>query len=177
MGWAVRTRGDVASNTLALQRALAEVDSDVPLSDVIAMSERIEKSLNPRRAPMLLSLGFGAVALLLASIGIYGVLAYHVGQRTREIGIRMALGSDASGILRLILTEAASLVAVGLAAGLAGAIALRGAIAAQLFGVGALDPLVMVSAVAILGLTSLVACAGPARRAVQVNPLVALSRQ
>jgi ABC-type antimicrobial peptide transport system permease subunit len=141
------------------------------------MSERIEKSLNPRRAPMLLSLGFGAVALLLASIGIYGVLAYHVGQRTREIGIRMALGSDASGILRLILTEAASLVAVGLAAGLAGAIALRGAIAAQLFGVGALDPLVMVSAVAILGLTSLVACAGPARRAVQVNPLVALSRQ
>ncbi|HEU4893407.1 MAG TPA: FtsX-like permease family protein, partial [Vicinamibacterales bacterium] len=98
-------------------------------------------------------------------------------ERTREIGIRMALGSDPSAILRLILTEAASLVAVGLAGGLAGAIALRGAIAAQLFGVGALDPLVMVSAVLILGLTSLVACAAPARRAVQVNPLVALSRQ
>jgi predicted permease len=177
VGWAIRTRADVTAGRVSVERALADVDPDVPLSDVIAMSERIEKSLNPRRAPMLLSLGFGAVALLLASIGIYGVLAYHVGQRTREIGIRMALGSDASGILRLILTEAASLVAVGLAAGLAGAIALRGAIAAQLFGVGALDPLVMVSAVAILGLTSLVACAGPARRAVQVNPLVALSRQ
>ena len=154
-----------------------EVDSDVPMSDVFAMSERIEKSLNPRRAPMLLSVGFGAVALLLASIGLYGVLAYHVGQRTREIGIRMALGSDASGILRLILTEAASLVAVGLAGGVAGAIALRGAVAAQLYGVGALDPLVMVSAVVILGATSLVACMGPARRAVQVSPLVALSRQ
>ena len=177
VGFAIRTRGDVTSNTLAVQRALAEVDPEVPLTDVSAMSERIEKSLNPRRAPMLLSLGFGAVALLLASIGLYGVLAYHVGQRTREIGIRMALGSDASGILRLILTEAASLVAVGLASGLAGALALRGAIAAQLFGVGALDPLVMVSAVLILGLTSLVACAGPARRAVHVNPLVALSRQ
>ena len=177
VGFAVRTRGDVTSNTLAVQRALAEVDPDVPLTDVVAMSERIEKSLNPRRAPMLLSLGFGGVALLLASIGLYGVLAYHVGQRTREIGIRMALGSNASGILRLILTEAATLVAVGLGAGLAGAIALRGAIAAQLFGVGALDPLVMASAVVILGVTSFFACAAPARRAVHVSPLVALSRQ
>ena len=177
VGWAIRTRGDVTSTTLAVQRALADVDPDVPLSDVIAMSDRIEKSLNPRRAPMLLSLGFGAVALLLASIGLYGVLAYHVGQRTREIGIRMALGSDASGILRLILGEAALLVAVGLAGGIAGAIALGGAIAAQLYGVGSLDPLVMGSAVVILAVTSFAACMGPARRAVQVSPLVALSRQ
>jgi predicted permease len=177
VGWAIRTRGDIASTRTAVQRALAEVDPEVPMSDVFAMSERIEKSLNPRRAPMLLSIGFGAVALLLASIGLYGVLAYHVGQRTREIGIRIALGSDASGILRLILTEAASLVAVGLAGGVAGAIALRGAIAAQLYGVGALDPLVMVAAVLILGVTSFVACMGPARRAVHVSPLVALSRQ
>jgi predicted permease len=177
VGFAIRTRGDVTSNTLAVQRALAEVDPDVPLTDVSAMSARIEKSLNPRRGPMLLTLGFGAVALLLASIGLYGVLAYHVGQRTREIGIRMALGSNPAGILRLILTEAATLVAVGLAGGLAGAIALRGAIAAQLFGVGALDPLVMASAVVILGATSFFACAAPARRAVQVSPLVALSRQ
>ena len=117
------------------------------------------------------------MALLLAAIGMYGVLAYHVGQRTREIGIRMALGSDAAAILRLILNEAASLVIVGLAAGFAGAIALRGAIAAQLYGVGALDPVVMGGAVAILAATSLVACLGPARRAVQVSPLVALSRQ
>jgi ABC-type antimicrobial peptide transport system permease subunit len=177
VGWAIRTRGDIASNTMAVQRALADVDPDVPMSDVFAMSERIEKSLNPRRAPMLLSVGFGAVALLLAAIGLYGVLAYHVGQRTREIGIRMALGSDASGILRLILTEAASLISVGLAGGFAGAIALRGAIGAQLYGIGALDPLVMVSAVVILGITSFIACMGPARRAVHVSPLVALSRQ
>ena len=104
----------------------------MPLTDVFAMSNQIERSLNPRRAPMLLSLGFGAVALLLAAIGMYGVLAYHVGQRTREIRIRMALGSDAAAILRLILNEAASLVIVGLAAGFGGAIALRGAIAAEL---------------------------------------------
>ena len=177
VGWAIRGGTDVASTRASVQRALAEIDPEVPLTDVFAMSSRIERSLNPRRAPMLLSLGFGAVALLLAAIGMYGVLAYHVGQRTREIGIRMALGSDAAAILRLILNEAAVLVVLGLAAGFAGAIALRGAIAAQLYGVGALDPVVMAGAVAILAVTSLVACLGPARRAVQVSPLVALSRQ
>lgn len=175
--WAIRTSGDVTSTRTAVERALAEVDPEAPFTDVFAMSNRIERSLNPRRAPMLLSIGFGAVALLLASIGLYGVLAYHVGQRTREIGIRMALGSGAPAILRLILGEAAVLVALGLAGGFAGAIALRGAISAQLFGVGALDPLVMFGAIAILAATSLIACLGPARRAVHVNPLVALSRQ
>ena len=126
---------------------------------------------------MLLSLGFGAVALLLASIGLYGVLAYHVGQRTREFGIRMALGSDAPGILRLILGEAGALVMLGLVGGLGATIALRGTIAAQLYGIGALDPLVICGVVAILAITSLLACLGPARRAVRVSPLVALSRQ
>ena len=177
IGLAVRARGDLGATQAALTRALAEVDPDVPLTDVFSMSARIDKSLNPRRAPMLLSLGFGAVALLLASVGLYGVLAYHVSQRTREIGIRMALGSDAGSILRLILTEGGVLVAVGLGIGLAGALAMRGAIASQLFGVGAFDPLVMAGAIAILGATSLIACWGPARRAAKVSPLVALSRQ
>ncbi len=177
IGWAIRTRGEITSTTAAVQRALAEIDPDVPLTDVFAMSARVEKSLNPRRAPMLLALGFGGIALLLASIGLYGVLAYHVGQRTREFGIRMALGSDARGIMRLILSEAAVLVVVGLIAGLAGTFALRGVIAAQLYGIGALDPRVMLSAVAILGFTSLLACLGPARRAVRLSPLIALSRQ
>ena len=149
----------------------------MPMTDVFSMSARIDKSLNPRRAPMLLSLGFGAVALLLASVGLYGVLAYHVSQRTREIGIRMALGSDTGSILRLILGEGGLLVAVGLGIGLAGAVALRGAIASQLYAVGALDPAVMIGAIGILALTSLAACWGPARRAARVSPLVALSRQ
>jgi predicted permease len=177
IGLAVRARGDVAATQAAVTRALAEIDPDVPMTDVFTMSSRIEKSLNPRRAPMLLSLGFGAVALLLASIGLYGVLAYHVSQRTREIGIRMALGSDAGGIVRLILGEGGALVAAGLVGGLVGAVLLRGAVASQLYGVGALDPLVMIAAIGVLGLTSLIACWGPARRAARVSPLVALSRQ
>ena len=177
IGLAIRAKGDLAATQAAVTRALSEIDPDVPMTDVFTMSARIDKSLNPRRAPMLLSLGFGVVALLLAAIGLYGVLAYHVSQRTREIGIRMALGSDASAILRLILSEGGVLVGIGLAAGLAGAVALRGAIGSQLYGVGALDPLVMAAAIGVLGATSLIACWGPARRAAKVSPLVALSRQ
>jgi predicted permease len=177
IGLAVRARGDLAATQAAVTRALADVDPDIPLTDVFSMSARIDKSLNPRRAPMLLSLGFGAVALLLASVGLYGVLAYHVSQRTREIGIRMALGSDTAGILRLILSEGGLLVAFGLGGGLVGALALRGAIASQLYGVGALDPMVLAGAIGVLGLTSFIACWGPARRAAKVSPLVALSRQ
>ena len=177
IGFAVRSRADMAATTAAVQRALAEIDPEMQAFDVFSMSERVEKSLNPRRAPMILSAGFGLMALLLASIGLYGVLAYHVSQRTREIGIRLALGSDARGILRLVLNEGALLTACGIAAGIAGALALRGAIASQLYGVGALDPMVMLTAVAVLGFVSLVACLGPARRASRVSPLVALSQQ
>jgi predicted permease len=177
IGLALRSRGDLAATTSALQRALAEIDPDMKATDVFSMSARIEKSLNPRRAPMLLSTAFGLMALLLASIGLYGVLAYQVSQRTREIGIRLALGSDSRRIVRLVLSEGVVLLAFGLAGGIAGAIALRGVIASQLYGVGALDPLVMVAAVAVLALVSLIACFGPARRASRVSPLVALTQQ
>jgi ABC-type antimicrobial peptide transport system permease subunit len=123
---------------------------------------------------MLLLVMFGGVALLLAALGIYGVLAYQVGLRTREIGIRIALGSDARGILRLVLREALLLVLVGLAAGMAGAIALRSVIASQLYGVGAFDARVIAAATLVLGAAALVACAGPARRAARVDPAVTL---
>jgi predicted permease len=175
IGWAIRTRGDAVAITAAVQQALSEIDPELRMTDVFTMSARVDRSLNPRRAPMFLSLGFGAVALLLAAVGLYGVLAYQVNQRTREIGIRMALGSQPSGILRLVLGEGSLLVALGLAGGLAGALALRSAIAAQLYGVGPLDPAVMLGAVVILAATSFIACLGPARRAARVNPIVALS--
>ena len=176
ISFAVRSRGDLAAATAAVPRALSEVDPDTQAYDVFTMSERVSRSLDQRRAPMVLSLTFGAVALLLASVGLYGVLAYQVSQRTREIGIRMALGSDAGGILRLVLNEGLLLVIAGLGAGLAGAVLLRGVIASQLYGVGALDPLVMAAAIAVLTVTSLAACLGPARRASKVSPIVALSQ-
>jgi len=175
MGWAIRSRGDAEASTAAVQQALAEIDPELRMTDVFTMSARVDRSLNPRRAPMFLSLGFGGVALLLAAIGLYGVLAYHVNQRTREIGIRIALGSQPSGILRLVLGEGSLLVALGLAGGLAGALALRSAIAAQLYGVQPLDPAVMLGAVAMLAATSFIACLGPARRASRVSPIVALA--
>jgi predicted permease len=174
IGLAIRTTGDPAAVSAAVRQALTSIDPEAQLFDVFTMSERIERSLNPRRAPMMLSLAFGTVALLLASLGIYGVLAYQVSQRTREIGVRMALGSDAAAILRLVLKEGALLVAVGLAIGLAGAVALRNIIASQLYGVGALEPRVLIAVIVVLGVASLAACLGPARRAAKVNPVVAL---
>jgi ABC-type antimicrobial peptide transport system permease subunit len=123
---------------------------------------------------MLLANAFGAVALFLASLGIYGVLAYLVAQRTREIGIRMALGSTQTGILRLVLREGFKLVAAGFVLGIAGAASLQKAVASQIYGTRPFDPLVLAGVMALLGGIALVACAVPARRAMGVDPVVVL---
>ena len=159
-----------------MRQVFARLDPELLFGDVTALPDRVERSLHPRRTPMLLSLGFGAVALLLASIGIYGVLAYQVSQRTREIGIRMALGGDAAGILRLVLREGLCSWRSVLPPASLGAIALRQVIASQLYGVGALDPLVLTSVSVVLGLAALFACLAPARRAARVNPVIALGQ-
>ena len=176
VGFAIRMRddGDASRAMAAVQRAIADIDPQMQMFDVTPMTRRIERSLNPRRAPMLLSLAFGLAALLLASVGIYGVLAYQVIQRTREIGIRLALGSDAAGVLRLVLQEGLALVSIGIAGGVAGVLALRSVIAAQLYGVGALDPWVLLAVTGVLISASVTACLGPAVRAARVNPVVAL---
>jgi putative ABC transport system permease protein len=179
IGLALRARGnaDLPNLTGSVQKALAEIDPELQMYDTFAMAARVEQSLNPRRAPMLLSLAFGMVALLLASVGIYGVLAYQVSQRTREIGIRMALGGDTRSILQLVLREGVLLVGIGLAGGLLGAVALRSVIASQLYGVGALDPIVILAVTAVLAFAALVACVGPARRAAKVSPVITLTGQ
>jgi putative ABC transport system permease protein len=177
IGLVVKTTGNPMQAANSVRQAIAALDPELLLGDVVAMPDRVARSLQPRRAPMLLSLGFGAVALLLASIGIYGVLAYQVSQRTREIGIRMTLGSDASSILRLIFREGAALVIIGLVAGTGGALALRQVIASQLYNVGALDPLVLSSVAAVLALAAFLACLAPARRAAKVDPVVALAQR
>jgi len=118
---------------------------------------------------------FGGIALFLAAVGIYGVLAFQVAQRRKEIGIRMALGSDARRIFGLIVTEGIWLLALGVAAGLAGAFGIRRAMETQLFGVQPMDPLVLALVTGTLGLVAFLACAVPARRASRIDPLIALN--
>jgi ABC-type antimicrobial peptide transport system permease subunit len=122
----------------------------------------------------MLALAFGGLALFLSAIGIYGVLAYLVAQRRREIAIRMALGSTGAGVVRLVLREGLVLVAIGLAAGFAGAAGLQKAIANQIYGVRPLDPLVIGGVTVLLGAIALAACALPARRATRVDPIEVL---
>jgi ABC-type antimicrobial peptide transport system permease subunit len=177
IGYAIRTTGDPTAVVQAVRQTVAQIDPEVQPFDVFSLPERVERSLAPRKTPMLLSLGFGLVALLLAAIGIYGVLAYQVAQRTREIGIRMALGCEPAGVLGLVFREGALLVLVGLAVGVIGALALQRVIAAQLFGVRPLDPVVLLSVTGVLAVTAGAACLWPARRAARVDPIVALTDQ
>lgn len=172
--FALKTSGDPASVVSALRGEIARLDPDLALFDVHTMSERIDLSLASRRTSMLLANAFGAVALFLASLGIYGVLAYLVAQRTREIGIRVALGSSRAGILGLVLREGSKLVAIGFGVGIIAAALLQKSVAAQTYGVRPFDPLVLLGVMVVLAAIALLACAVPARRAMRVDPMVAL---
>jgi len=171
---ALKTATDPDSVVRALRAQISRLDPDVAIFDVHTMAERIDLSLSSRRTSMLLANAFGGVALFLAALGIYGVLAYLVAQRTREIGIRVALGSTSAGILRLVLREGFELVAIGLILGLAGAASLQKAMASEIYGVRPLDPLVLASVMALLAIVVLAACSVPARRAMRIDPIVAL---
>ncbi|HUF22539.1 MAG TPA: ABC transporter permease [Vicinamibacterales bacterium] len=170
-----RTALDADTAAGAIRREIAAVDPEVPFYNVRMMSERIDESLTNRRMPMLLAMAFGIVALFLSAIGIYGVLAYQVAQRRREIGIRMALGSSVRAVFGLVLADGAKIVAVGLALGLAGAMVMGSYIESQLFGVDALDPMVIGAVGLVLAIVSFVAVTIPARRAARVNPVSALA--
>ncbi len=174
----VRARsGDPAALGTSLRREVAAIDPELPLYNIRPMNVRIDQSLMSRRTPMLLAVLFGAIALFLAAVGIYGVLAYQVSQRRRELGIRLALGSDTSRIFSLVVREGLLLLGTGLAAGFIGAIAIRRAMEAQLFGVRPMDPAVLASVAALLAVVALTACAVPARRAARIDPLIALTDQ
>jgi predicted permease len=173
--FAIKTAGQPEALAASLRQAIAGLDPELPVYDVQTMEQRADRGLLNRRSPALLSLGFGAVALLLSSVGIYGVLAYLVSQRRKEIGIRMALGSSARAIFQLVLREGVLLLAAGFLLGAAGALALRRTLASQLFGVSVADPLVIGGVTALLALAALLACALPARRAARIDPCAALA--
>src|SRR2546423_851713 len=141
---------------------------------VKTLRDQLDLSLFPSRVAAWTLGGFGVLALLLAAIGIYGVVSYSVAQRTREIGVRMALGAMENDVLRLVLGEGLLVIAVGLALGLLLAVAATRVIAGFLYGVGATDPLTFVGVPLLLGFIALVASYIPARRATKVDPLVAL---
>jgi predicted permease len=171
----IRTAGAPQSLANAVRAAVAQIDRELPVFDVLTMAERTDRSLVTRRSPMLLTMVFGVVALFLAAIGIYGVLAYVVTQRTKEIGIRMALGSSKRAVFQLILREGVLLILTGFALGAAGALALRRSLESELYGIRATDPLVLLLAVATLALVAVTACAIPARRATRIDPAIALA--
>jgi predicted permease len=173
MAWVIRTRGAPQSLSGPIQEALHR-STGLPVSDIRTMSEVITRSTSRQRFNMLLMTVFGAAALLLAAIGVYGLMAYSVQQRTPEIGIRLALGATSRIVRRMILGQGLALALVGIVIGLASAFGLSRVIASLLFGVKASDALVFVSVPAVLLLVAVAAVWWPARRASRVNPMIAL---
>jgi predicted permease len=172
---AVRTAMPPASMVDVVRRQVAAIDPELPVYGVQTMAARFDEALITRRVPMLIAVAFGAVALFLAAIGIYGVLAYGVAQRRREIGIRMALGSTTRAVFAIVLGDGARIVVIGIAIGLAGAFLLGRAMTSVLFGVAPSDPLVIAWVAGLLAGVALLAVLIPARRAARVNPMVVLS--
>jgi putative ABC transport system permease protein len=160
--------------TASLRKELAALDGTIPLTSVQVFEEYISRSLaRPRFNALLLSI-FAGTALLLTAIGIYGVMAYSVAQRTSEIGIRMALGAGKSSIFRLVVGQAMTLVGISLIVGLAGAFAATRLLNSLLFGVGAADPVTFVAIVLLVSTVAFIAAWLPARRATRVDPIIAL---
>jgi ABC-type antimicrobial peptide transport system permease subunit len=170
----VRTDADPTSLATSVRAAVRSVDPEQPVFDVKTMVQRMDDSAQPRRAPMVLLSLFSGVALLLASLGVYGVLAFSVVQRTSEFGIRLALGATAANIAGLVLRQGTVLVAAGIVGGLLGYLALSRLVAKLLYGVSAADPWSLAIAPLVLAVVALLASVLPARRATKVDPMVAL---
>ena len=170
----VRTAGAATAIGEAIGRTVRALDPQLPAVRPVRLETDMQLALLPAKLGAALLGAFGSLALLLATVGIYGVASFAVARRTREIGIRAALGAQRSDLLRLVLGESMRRVAIGLAVGLLGALGLSRALASQLYGVGPVDPLTFTATPLILGVVALVASWVPARRAARVDPLVAL---
>jgi len=181
-GWgglslAVRTTGEPETLTAAVRGAVLSIDKNQPVYDIKTMDDVLSASVANNRLVVLLFGLFALLALLLATVGIYGVMSYSVAQRTHEIGIRMALGAQPSDVLRLILRQGLALTLAGVGLGLAGSFALSRLLASQLFGVSATDPVTFGALSLLLTAVALVACYIPTRRAMKVDPMVALRNE
>jgi len=174
MALTIRATGDPASLTSSLRHEMLALDPDVPIFNVKTMQDVVTASIGTRRVSMLLFSVFAGVALLLAAIGVYGVMAYTVSLRTQDIGIRIALGARGADVHLMVLGQGMKLALIGIGIGIAGALALTRIIASLLYDVKATDPLTFAGISLLLALVTLVACWIPARRAARVNPIEAL---
>jgi len=174
MSIGLRTTSEPASLTAAVRQAILEIDRDQPIYGVRTMEQVLSESVASRRLSMTLFSLLAGLALLLATVGIYGVIAYTVSSRTHEIGVRVALGAQSGDVLRLILKQGLVLVLSGVAVGLLAAFLLSRVLASLLFEVSATDPATFVVVPLLLVAVALLACYIPARRATKVDPMVAL---
>ena len=153
------------------------IDPDLPMAEVMTMDQIVDESMDSERFEALLFGSFSGVALLLAALGIYGVMAFEVEQRTHEIGLRMALGAGRAQVLALILKDGMIQAVAGLALGFVGAFFVGRAMQSRLYGIGAIDPVALGGVAAVLLAAALLACYVPARRATKVDPMVALREE
>jgi predicted permease len=173
----VKTIGDPATALVSIRTAMAGVDPDLPIAKVSTLQTIVDQSVTRPRFAMLLLGAFGILALALASIGMYGVIAYSVSQRTREIGVRMALGADPGSVFTMMLNQGARLAGLGMAIGIATALGVTQLLKTYLFQVRATDPATFASVAVLLVCVALLACWIPARRAMRVDPMVALRHE
>jgi putative ABC transport system permease protein len=157
-----------------IRATVHQIDPDVPLTDVATMFTRLSQSMSDRRYPMLLLAGFAILAVILAAVGTYGVLSYAVGQRTREIGVRMALGARAQDVLGMVLGGGIRLTLIGVVLGAVGAAIAGRALGKLLYGITPTDPVTFAAVALLLTAIAAIACYLPARRATRVDPMVAL---
>jgi putative ABC transport system permease protein len=177
LAWVVRTAGDPLAFRATVEREMRAVDAALPVGHLRTVDEVISQSLARENFNTLLLTLFAAIALLLAAIGIYGLISYGVEQRMQEIGIRVALGAARGDVLRMIVMQGARLAAIGVAAGLAAAFLLTRLLASLLYGVKAADPMTFAGVAAAIGLVALTASYIPALRAAAVDPNQALRHE
>ena len=170
----VRTVGDPSRLAASVRREISAIDKDLPIADVRTMDEILTESARSRRWTMALLGAFATLAVVLALIGIYGVISWSVSQWTREIGIRMALGAPTGQVLRMVVRHALKLSAIGVAIGLGGALALRHILSSLVFDTSTADPPIYISVIILMFAAALLACYLPARRASRADPLAAL---
>lgn len=173
----LRTEGDPVLVMAAVRRAVAEIDSREVIYNVKTMNDVVSSSFAARRLSMILLSIFAALALVLACVGIYGVISYLVGQRTQEIGVRMALGAQGRDVLRLVVGHGLKMALVGVAIGIGAALALTRLMANELFGVSSHDPLTFMGVAILLMAVAVAACYIPAQRAMRVDPIIALRHE